>query len=133
MEAYLNNHKDLFESFAPSRRQPLPQGAKLNDVELTWSTLKDVADLDAYYVTRLAQAATSMEFDGNNLIHYDNIYAQRLFNNDSDAGLNRNQVKVLAELQPQTDYGYFVEITDASVAGQANICIFQPHQFFKTP
>jgi hypothetical protein len=37
------------------------------------------------------------------------------------------------ELKPQTDYGYFVEITDANVGGEANICIFQAHQFFKTP
>jgi len=31
------------------------------------------------------------------------------------------------------NFGYFVEITDANIGGEANICIFQLHQFFKTP
>ncbi|MFP4194120.1 MAG: hypothetical protein ACLFMN_06380 [Desulfobacterales bacterium] len=64
---------------------------------------------------------------------FDNIYYQRLVNNDPEAGKNRNHVVVNSELEPATDYGYFVEITDASAGGEANICIFHPRQLFKTP
>jgi chitodextrinase len=133
VEVYLKHQTRIYESFAPSKKQPFPQGVTLKNVQLSWSTLKDVAGLVAFYVTRLAQASTSKEFDGNNLTHYDNIYPQRIFKNDPTAGLNRNTVVVPTELKPKTTYGYFVEITDANVGGQANICIFQPHQFFKTP
>lgn len=133
VEAYLKNYDRIFESFSPSRAKPLQEGSSLKDIELSWSTLKDVADLDAFYVTRLAQASKPIEFDGNNLTHFDNIYFERLVNNDPGAGRNRDRVVVDRELKPQTDYGYFVEITDANIGGEANICIFQPHQFFTTP
>lgn len=133
VDAYLKNHDQIFESFAPSEARPLPSDAALEDIKLSWKTLKDVAGLDAYYVTRLAESATPLEFDGNNLTLFDNIYVQRLFKNEPLAGQNRNGVVIDKALKPSTDYGYFVEITDANVGGDANICIFQPHQFFKTP
>ena len=133
VEAFLKNYDWIFESFSPSKSKPLPEGSPLKDVELRWSTLKDIANLDAFYVTRLAEASKPIEFNGNNLTYFDNIYYQRLVNNDPQAGQNRNQVVIDKELKPQTDYGYFVEITDANVGGEANICIFQAHQFFKTP
>ncbi len=132
VSAYLKHRDAIYESFSPSKDKPLAPGTSLKDIKLSWKTLKDVANLDAYYVTRLAEASTPMGFDGNNLTHFDNIYTQRLFNNETAAGLNRNEVVVPMALKPQTDYGYFVEITDANVGGEANICIFQPHQFFKT-
>ena len=132
VEAYLKNHDEVFDSFSPSKKQPLAGNAGLSDIELKWSTLKDVADLDAFYVTRLCASSTPLEFDGNNLTLFDNIYYQRLVNNDPTAGRNRNSVIVEKTLEPQTNYGYFVEITDANIGGEANICIFQPHQFFKT-
>lgn len=132
VEAYLKNYDEIFDSFSPSKKQPLPANVGLNNIELKWSTLKDVAGLDAFYVTRLCASSTPLEFDGNNLTLFDNIYYQRLVNNDPTAGQNRNQVVIDKDLKPQTDYGYFVEITDANIGGEANICIFQPHRFFKT-
>lgn len=133
VEAYLKNHDEVFESFAPSKKNPLASGAGLKDIKMSWKTLKDVAGLDAFYVTRLAEASTTSEFDGNQLTFFDNIYYERLMTNNALAGQNRNAVVVGKELKPGTDYGYFVEITDANVGGEANICIFQQHQFFKTP
>lgn len=132
VEAYLKNYDEIFDSFSPSKKKPLAAGSGLKDVKLSWKTLKDVAGLDEFYVTRLAEASTTLEFDGNNLSYFDNIYYQRLVNNDPKAGQNINDVVVPKELKPNTDYGYFVEITDANIGGEANICIFQPHQFFKT-
>jgi hypothetical protein len=131
-EAYLKHYDRIFDSFSPSKKQPLAADAGLEGIELKWSTLKDVAGLDAFYVTRLCAAATPLEFNGNDLTLFDNIYYQRLVNNDPATGQNRNSVVIDKALQPQTDYGYFVEITDANIGGEANICIFQPHQFFKT-
>jgi hypothetical protein len=131
VEAYLKNHARIFESFAPSKAHPLAADAGLENVKLSWETLKDVANLDEYYVTRLAEATETSNFDGNNLTHFDNIYLQRLRNDDPTAGKNRNEV-IIPKLKPNTSYGYFVEITDANIGGEANICIFQQHQFFKT-
>jgi len=133
VNAYLKNHDRIFNSFFPSKTRPMPAGSSMKDVKLSWSTLKDVADLDEFYVFRLCQASTPMEFDGNNLTWYDNIYLQRLISKDVKAGQNRGEVVVGKELKSATPYGYFVEITDANVGGEANICIFQPHQFFVTP
>lgn len=133
VEAYIKNREEIFESYSPSRKKPLPESAGHTDLKLNWKTLKDVAGLDAYYVTRLAEASNSREFDGNNLTFFDNIYYERLVKNDALAGRNRNEVVIDKPLKPQTNYGYFVEITDANVGGEANICVFQEHQYFKTP
>ncbi len=132
VSAYLKNYDKIYNSFSPSKSKPLSAGSSLKEIKLSWSTLKDVANLDEFYVLRLCQAATPMEFDGNNLTWFDNIYLQRLVGKDPNAGQNRGAVAVGAELKPHTSYGYFVEITDSNVAGEANICIFQPHQFFQT-
>jgi len=133
VNAYLKNHDRIFNSFSPSKTKPMAPGSALKGITCKWETLKDAADLDAYYVFRLCQASTPMEFDGNNLTWFDNIYLQRLTGKGDDSGRNRREVTVGRELKPQTRYGYFVEITDANISGQANICIFQPHQFFVTP
>lgn len=133
VSAYLKNHEQIFNSFFPSKTKSISAGAPLSNIKYSWSTLKDVADLDAFYVFRLAQASIPTEFDGNNLTWFDNIYLQRIMKNDPKSGLNRNEVIVKKELKPKTPYGYFVEITDSNISGEANICIFQPHQFFVTP
>ena len=133
VEAYLKHRDRIINSFSPSRTRPLVAGSPLKDVACSWETLKDAAGLDAYYVYRLCPASTPMEFDGNNLTWFDNIYLQRLTGKGDDSGLNRDEVVVKKELDAQTSYGYFVEITDANISGEANICIFQPHQFFMTP
>lgn len=132
ISAYLMHYDRIFNSFSPSKSKPLPAGSPLNNVAFKWSTLQEVAGLDAFYVFRLAEASTPMEFDGNNLTWFDNIYLQRLMKKDQTAGQNRNEVVVGKELKQGTSYGYFVEITDSNIGGEANICIFQPHQFFKT-
>ncbi len=129
---YIKNRQEIFESYAPSRTKPLAAGSGLKDIKMSWKTLKDVGGPDEFYVTRLAEASSSREFDGNNLTLFDNIYYQRLVNNDPMAGQNRGEVIIDKELKPDTNYGYFVEITDANVGGEANICIFQEHQYFKT-
>ena len=133
VEAYLKNRERIINSFSPSPTRPLAADSSLKDIACRWDTLKDAAGLDAYYVYRLCQASTPMEFDGNNLTWFDNIYLQRLTGKGDHSGLNRGEVVVKKELQGQTTYGYFVEITDANISGEANICIFQPHQFFTTP
>jgi hypothetical protein len=133
VSAYLKHRDEILYSFSPSKTKPLPSGSPLKNIKCSWSTLKDVANLDAFYVFRFAQASIPTEFDGNNLTWFDNIYLQRIISNDPKAGLNRSEVVVQKEITPKTPYGYFVEITDANVAGDANICIFQPHQFFVTP
>jgi hypothetical protein len=133
VSAYLKHRERIYRSFSPSMTKPLPAGAALKGITCQWETLKDVANLDAFYVYRLCQASTPMEFDGNNLTWFDNIYLQRLMGKGETSGLNRREVVVGKELKGKTTYGYFVEITDANISGQANICIFQPHQFFETP
>ncbi len=133
VSVYLKNRQKIYDSFSPSKTKPMPQRASLKDVKCSWLTLKDVGDLDAFYVYRIAKGGSSAEADTQKLVWWDNIYIQRVYNNDLKAGLNRGQVTVTNELQPKTTYAYFVEITDGNVQSDANICIFQPHQVFTTP
>ncbi|MDD5311910.1 MAG: hypothetical protein PHO26_02590 [Dehalococcoidia bacterium] len=133
VSAYLKNRDRILNSFKPSRVHPMPASTPLKDVGLGWLTLKDVAGLDAYYVTRLAEGATTQQIDTQKLVWWDNIYLERLRKNDPRAGFNRGAVTVTNDLKPGKDYGYFVEITDGNIAQEANICIFQPFQFFQTP
>ncbi|HPD56854.1 MAG TPA: hypothetical protein P5294_07450 [Smithellaceae bacterium] len=132
VSSYLKHRDQILDSFTPSRKNPLKPGAALKNIKCSWKTLKDVDNHDAFYVYRLAQCTKPKEFDGNQLVWFDNIYTQRLFQNQPKAGLNRGEVVIETDLKPNTSYGYFVEITDGNIAGDANICIFQPHQFFKT-
>lgn len=131
--SYLKTKDKLFQSFSPSKTNPLPAGASLKDIKCRWSTLKDLDNFDAYYVFRLAEGRSTREFNAQQLIWFDNIYLERMRNNDPTAGLNRNEVVLGTALDPQKSYAYFVEITDGNIAGEANICIFQPHQVFVTP
>lgn len=130
--SYLKHWDEIFNSFSPSKKNPMKKGDSLKNIKCSWKTLKDVDNHDAFYVYRLAESAIPKEFNGNKLVWFDNIYMQRLMNNDAKTGLNRGEVIIETELKPDTSYGYFVEITDGNIAGDANICIFQPHQFFKT-
>jgi hypothetical protein len=133
VSAYLKNREKIYNSFSPSKMKPMLAGAALKNVKCSWLTLKDVADFDAFYVTRLAEGASSREVDTQKLVWWDNIYVQRIYNNDPKSGLNRGEVTVTSELKPDQNYAYFVEITDGNIQSDANICIFQPHQIFKTP
>ncbi|MCX7982719.1 MAG: hypothetical protein N2572_07415 [Syntrophales bacterium] len=133
VNSYVKYREDIYASFSPSKAKPLPMGTSLANIRVSWTPLKSLGGIDAFYVFRLAEASNSREFDAHNLVWFDNIYLQRLRTGDVTAGLNRGEVVVETELKPSTSYGYFVEITDANVAGEANICIFQPHQFFVTP
>ena len=133
VSSYLKHWDKIYHSFSPSKTKPMPSGAPLKNIKCRWSTLKDVDKFDAFYVYRLAEGASSKEFDTQKLIWFDNIYLQRIGNNDPKAGQNRSEVIVGQELKPKKSYAYFVEITDSNIGGEANICIFQPHQIFMTP
>jgi hypothetical protein len=133
VSSYVKHRDKIYNSFSPSKTKPMPKGAPLQNIKCSWSTLKDVDNFDAFYVYRLAEGASSKEFNGNKLVWFDNIYTQRLFTNDPKAGQNRGEVIIGEQLKPKTNYAYFVEITDGNIAGEANICIFQPHQIFTTP
>ncbi|MFD0203431.1 MULTISPECIES: hypothetical protein [Saccharothrix] len=64
---------------------------------------------------------------------WDNIYLDAVGSGDATTGLDRGSVTLPVALEPGRSYGYFVEITDGNVQRDANICVFQPHQFFTAP
>jgi hypothetical protein len=115
VSAYLENREKLLSSFAGPG---------------SWSTLADLGGPDAYYVYRLAEGAGPDEFDIQHLVWWDNIFIQRARGTDDQAGLNRGQVTARPTLRAATAYTWFVEITDANVQSETNICILQPHQTF---
>src|SRR5690606_41117746 len=115
---------------APSKHHPLAPQAARRDVPVTWRPLSQLAGQDAFYIFRLSQGSSGKEFDTQNLVFWDNIFVQRM--TQPDAGKNRSEVIVRTELQPNTPYVYFVEITDSNAMGQTNLCVFQPHQVFTT-
>lgn len=80
----------------------------------------------------MSTGGSAREFDTQNLTWWDNIFIQRM-RGQADAGLNRSSVRVGVDLAADTRYAYFVELTDANVQGETNICVFQPHQYFRAP
>jgi hypothetical protein len=131
VKSYLANAGKMAESFSPSERKKMPEGASLSVARIRWSTLKELSGQDAYYIHRLAEGASKSEWDVQKLVWWDNIFIQRIV--DPTAGLNRAEVIVNTTLKPKTPYLYFVEITDSNAMGQTNICIFQPFRQFTTP
>ncbi|OLF07645.1 hypothetical protein BLA60_26800 [Actinophytocola xinjiangensis] len=132
--SYLTHREVLARSFFPSRVTPaLAKGVSLDRIVAGQRTLKELDGTDAYYIHRLAECSTPAGFDTQNLVWWDNIFVQRDVGGNRWAGLNRGKVTIRAELAAGRDYGYFVEITDANAQNETNICVFQPHQFFRTP
>jgi hypothetical protein len=129
VSAYLQNRSRLYESFTPGQGKTLAPEAPHDKVEIRWSSLKTLADQDAYYIFRLSQGSNGKEFDTQNLHWWDNIFTQRV--TEPKAGLNRDRVLVTNALKPSTPYVFFTEITDSNAMGETNICVFQPHQSFR--
>ena len=130
--SYLKNQKKIYNSFSPSTARKLPATSPLKDIKITWSPLKKMRGVDAYYIFRITEGKASREFNTQKLVWWDNVFVQRLHGN-KEAGLNRGEVVIDSELKPKTSYVYFVEITDSNIMGATNICIFQPHQILMTP
>lgn len=130
MTAYLEHRERLQKSYQPGHNEVLPNGTALDQVEVSCEALKDLSGVDAYYVFRICEAESAREFDTQNLFWWDNIFLQRLA--DKDSGKNRNHLKIGATLNPESSYTYFCELTDSNTMGGTNICIFQPHQTFRT-
>lgn len=131
LEAYRKVEESLHQSYRPQNGQQLPEGSPLKGIEVCWQSLKELAGQDAYYIFRLSRGGSSKEFDTQNLAWWDNIFLQR-FTDNPKAGLNRDRVVIDSELQPDTPYTHFTEITDSNAMSETNMCIFQPHQTFRT-
>lgn len=129
--AYRQAEKDIHNSFQPADGSQLPVGSPLKDLQITWTPLSELTGQDAYYILRLSEGRNAREFDTQNLAWWDNIFLQR-FTLDPKAGLNRTGVTISSELKPDTAYCHFTEITDSNAMGDTNMCIFQPHQTFRT-
>jgi len=127
--AYKENRQRVYDSFSPGEGAVLAPEVPRKNVPLKWSSLKELADQDAYYIFRLSEGASIKDFDTQRLTWWDNIFVQR--GADPTAGLNRSQVLIGAELTPGKPYVYFTEITDSNAMGETNMCIFQPHQSFR--
>lgn len=130
VSTYLRNRDRLYRSHSPGNTQRLLAGGPLTNLNVTWSSLRELAQFDAFYVFRLSEGRSSKEFNTQRLVWWDNIFVQS--GTQRDAGRNRNAVTVTAQLKPDTGYVYFTEITDSNAMGETNICIFQPHQTFHT-
>ncbi|MFX1376163.1 MAG: hypothetical protein ACFFA0_10145 [Promethearchaeota archaeon] len=131
VKAYLENKDTILKSYTPGTINKMPEVKSLKNVKVKWTTLKEAADVDAYYIYRISLGSKPTEFNIQKLTWWDNVFVQRL--SDKDAGLNKGEVIIANELQPNTSYAYFVETTDSNAMGETNICIFQPHQIFLTP
>lgn len=132
VEHYKAQRERLLASFGPAGGAVLDTVPADGELRCSWETLERTGGPDAYYIHRLSKGGSAREFDTQNLTWWDNIFVQRL-RGEARAGLNRAEVTVRADLEPDTTYAYFVEITDANAQGETNICVFQPHQVFATP
>jgi hypothetical protein len=127
---YLRNRERIYRSHTPGNTQRLQAGGPLTNLKVKWSSLRELAQFDAFYIYRVSEGRSSKEFNTQKLVWWDNIFVQA--GSRPDAGRNRNSVTVTAQLKPDTSYVYFTEITDSNAMGETNISIFQPHQTFRT-
>lgn len=132
VEHYTARREEVLASYTPSGFQQLEAVPADGELECSWKTLNQLGGPDAYYIHRLSTGGSAREFDTQNLTWWDNIFIERM-RGGADAGLNRSSVRVGADLVDDTSYAYFVEATDANVQSETNICVFQPHQYFRTP
>jgi hypothetical protein len=128
MAAYRKSQDELAASWAPARGELVEGGLK--DITIQCKAIQALTGQDAYYVFRLSEGKSGKEFDTQNLVWWDNIFLQRF--TDPKAGLNRNKLTVQTVLEPGKHYVYFTELTDGNSMGGTNICVFQPHQTFRT-
>ncbi|MFX1295777.1 MAG: hypothetical protein ACFFD2_13110 [Promethearchaeota archaeon] len=131
VSVYLENRDEIYNSYSPSKTKKITDGTPLKNIKVRWSTLRELGGLDAYYIYRVSEGRSAIEFNIQKLIWWDNIFIERFSNRD--AGLNRGEVIIGNELKPNTSYAYFTETTDSNAMGETNICVFQPHQIFTTP
>lgn len=132
LAAYRKVEDRIHNSYRPENGSQLPDGTALENLKVSWSPLSELAGRDAFYIFRLAKGRNAKEFDTQNLTWWDNIFLQRV-TDDPQAGLNRSSVTITSALEPDTAYCHFTEITDSNAMGETNMCIFQPHQTFRTP
>ncbi len=131
LKAYLENREKILASYMPGTKNKMIENTPLKNVNIKWTTLKEVANLDAYYIYRISLGKKQIEFNIQKLIWWDNVFVDRFSN--KDAGLNKGEIIIQKDLQPGQSYAYFVEMTDSNAMGETNICIFQPIQIFSTP
>jgi len=127
LDAYLENKAKI--EYFPSA--PLPEGTDLTNLEAMWSTMKDLAGVDAFYIFRLSEAEVWWAFDIQNLTYWDNVFVERL--NDPLYARNKGNIVIPKTLKPDTGYAWWTEICDSNAMGETNLCIFQPIQEFRTP
>ena len=130
--AYLEHRDAMLRSFSPSAVNPLPAGPSGTGPRCSWTTLADLGGPDAYYVFRIAEGGSPPEVDPQRLVWWDNVFIQRARGTDEQAGRNRGSVTVGTALRPHTPYVYSIEITDANILSETNVCIVPPHQVFTT-
>jgi hypothetical protein len=126
LEAYLENKERM--EYYPSAA--LDSGTDLSRVECRWSSLKDLAGMDAYYIFRLSAVEAWWTFI-QNLVFRDSPFFERFI--DPDVGLNESSILIERTLQPDTVYAWWTEICDSNKIDKINLCIFQPIQTFRTP
>lgn len=131
LQAYLDNHKEIYDSYNPSESNRIPDGTPLKNLNIKWKGLKEVADQDAYYIWRVSLGERPWDFNIQKLVWWDNVFVDRY--KDDKAGFNISGVTIPKELKPKTSYAYFTETTNSNAMGQTDICIFQPHRCFVTP
>ncbi|MFX1499824.1 MAG: hypothetical protein ACFFDH_02535 [Promethearchaeota archaeon] len=131
VKAYLESKEKILKSYSPGTINKMPEGTPLEKVKIKWTTLKEAANVDAFYIFRISLGKKPTEFNIQKLVWWDNVFVQRF--SEKNYGLNKGEVVVANNLQSNTSYAYFVETTDSNAMGETNICIFQPHQIFATP
>jgi hypothetical protein len=115
---------------------PLPSSASCRlegaskVVDLRWSTLKDVADIDAYYCLRLARRGLIPSVTNDLMVFVDDILFQS--EEEPEAGLNRSEACVVLADPETTDYVWFFEILDANHLEAINMAIFTPTRSFSS-
>ena len=120
LKAYLDSRKSIKMGptgfFKVDRRS--------HNIPLSWTTLRELTGLDAFYCTRLSKEISWPNVDVHRLLFFDDIFAAS--ETDPSYGLNKSSATVEGKAVSFSAYTWFTEILDSNRFENINIAIFQP-------
>jgi hypothetical protein len=129
LKSYLKVKSNIAFSF---EEKPKFMGDPRIYVNVKWTTLKNLGEVDAYYVPYISKGRTDF-IDLHDLTHFDNIFINSIL--IPSYGLNKSSTLINTRwrpLQPDSEYSWLAEICDSNLYKNINMTIHQPIQYFKT-
>jgi len=129
LKSYLKMKSNIIFS---TEEKPKYMGDPRIYVNVKWTPLKQLGEIDAYYAPYVSKGRTDF-MNLHDLTHFDNIFLTSVL--IPSYGLNKSSTLVNTRwrpLEPNSEYSWLTEICDSNSYKDINMTIHQPIQHFKT-